>query len=194
MTFIEAILLALALCVDTLVVSATTAFRSKMDWHRGLLMALILGFCQFVFPLAGALIGDVARSFIESVDHWVAFGLLALVGGKMIWESFSTGSSDPDNPQHSPHGEKLGVKLFFLLGVATSIDGLAVGIGMGLDNPMSTVLWVVATIGVVTVLVSILGIFLGKRSIPVPERTANIIAGLVLFALGVKILLEHLLA
>ena len=175
MTFIEALLLALALCVDTLVVSATTAFKSKMTYRRGLLMAVILGFCQFAFPLVGAVIGDIARAFIEAVDHWVAFGLLAFIGGKMIVYT------------------RLNVATFFLLGIATSIDGLAVGIGLGLDNPMSTVIWVVATIGVVTFLVSMLGIFFGKRNIPVPERIANIIAGVVLLGLGVKILLEHLL-
>jgi putative Mn2+ efflux pump MntP len=81
---------------------------------------------------------------------------------------------------------------YFLLGIATSIDGFAVGIGMGLDNPMSTVLWVVVLIGGVTFLVSLLGIYLGKRNIPIPERTANIVAGIVLIGLGLKILIEHL--
>lgn len=188
MTFIEALLLALALCVDTLVVSATTAFRSKMAYRRGLLMALILGFCQFAFPLVGALIGDVARSFIESVDHWVAFSLLAIVGGKMIVE----GIRNEDEGDESKY-KHLNVATFFLLGVATSIDAMAVGIGLGLESSMHTVCWVVITIGIVTFLVSLVGIFLGKRNIPVPERTANIIAGVVLVGLGVKILLEHLL-
>ena len=187
MSFLEALILALALCVDTLVVSATTAFRSKMAYTRGLLMALILGFCQFAFPLAGAVIGDVARSFIEAVDHWVAFGLLAIVGGKMVVEGFRN-EEEAESTKYS----NLSVGMFFLLGVATSIDGLAVGIGLGLDNALKTVLWVVAIIGVVTFLVSMLGIYLGKRNIPVPERTANIIAGMVLIGLGAKILIEHL--
>lgn len=189
MSFIEALLLALALCVDTLVVSATTAFKSKMTYRRGLLMALILGFCQFAFPLAGAVIGDIARAFIEAVDHWVAFGLLAIVGGKMIVEGIRNEEEGESGSKYS----HLGVGTFFLLGVATSIDGLAVGIGLGLDNPLKTVLWVVALIGAVTFLVSMAGIFFGKRNIPIPERTANIIAGVVLIGLGVKILTEHLL-
>lgn len=189
MSFVEALLLALALCVDTLVVSATTAFKSKMGYRRGALMALILGFCQFVFPLAGAVIGDVARAFIEAVDHWVAFGLLAVIGGKMIVEGIK-GEEEEGEMKY----KRLNVGTFFLLGIATSIDGLAVGIGLGLDKPLSTVLWVVVTIGVVTALVSMVGVFLGKRNIPVPERTANIIAGVVLIGLGVKILLEHLLS
>ena len=200
MNFFEALLLSLALCVDSLVVSTTTAFRTKMTYHRGLLMALIFGLCQGAFPLAGAIIGDVARSFIEAIDHWIAFGLLAFIGGKMIFESLTPnpspsgeGSSSLNNLHPSPHGEGQGVRLLFLLGVATSIDAFAVGIGLGLDNPLATVLWIVATIGVVTTLVSLLGVYLGKRNIPVPERTANIIAGLVLIGLGVKILLEHLM-
>lgn len=190
MGFIEALLLALALCVDTLVVSATTAFKDKMPWRRGVLMALILGFCQFAFPLVGAVIGDVARAFIEAVDHWVAFGLLAFIGGKMIVDGIR--GEEGEEEKKVVDGRRSLIATYFLLGVATSIDGLAVGIGLGLDQPMSTVLWVVTVVGVVTFVVSIIGIFLGKRNIPVPERTANIIAGVVLIGLGVKILIEHL--
>ena len=188
MSFIEALLLSLALCVDSLVVSTTTSFRSKMNYSRGLLMAVVFGICQGGFPLLGALIGDVARAFIESVDHWVAFGLLAVVGGKMIWEALSP---SPDKEENGKHTDTL--IQFLLLGVATSIDAFAVGIGLGLDNPMSTVLWVVLMIGSVTFIVSMTGVYLGKRNIPVPEKTATLIAGLVLIALGVKILFEHLL-
>ena len=136
--------------------------------------------------MAGALIGDVARSFIEAVDHWVAFGLLAFIGGKMIVEAIRNKPDDNFNFQFS-------IFNYFLLGVATSIDAFAVGIGLGLQETLVNVLWIVLTIGVVTMLVSLIGVYLGKRNIPVPERTANIIAGLVLIGLGVKILLEHLL-
>ena len=188
MNFVEALLLSMALCVDTLVVSATTAFREKMTFRRGLLLAVIMGFCQFAFPLAGAIVGDVARSFIEAVDHWVAFGLLAFIGGRMIWEGVRGGAGETN----APAAHRSLVYSYFLLGVATSIDGLAVGIGLGLDNPMSTVLWVVVLVGVVTLLVSLLGVGLGNRNIPIPERTANIVAGIVLVGLGVKILVEHL--
>ena len=181
-------LLSLALCVDSLVVSTTTAFKSKMVWRQGLLMAFIFGLCQGGFPLAGAIIGDVARSFIEAVDHWVAFGLLAFIGGKMILDGIRNKEED-EKTFHS----QFSILNYLLLGVATSIDAFAVGIGLGLDNPIPTVLWIVAVIAAVTMLVSLLGVYLGKRNIPVPERTANIIAGVVLIGLGVKILLDHLL-
>ena len=188
MNFAEALLLSLALCVDSLVVSTTTAFKSKMPWRQGLLMAFVFGLCQGAFPLAGALIGDVARSFIEAVDHWVAFGLLAFIGGKMVIDGIR--NKDEGAESFNSHFSILN---FFLLGVATSIDAFAVGIGLGLQEHLLVVLYIVSLIGLVTMLVSLFGVYLGKRNIPVPERTANIVAGVVLIGLGVKILLEHLL-
>ena len=122
---------------------------------------------------------------LEGQDY--AFGLLAIVGGKMVVEGIRN-----EEEENAAKYKQLNVGTFFLLGVATSIDGLAVGIGLGLDNPLRTVLWVVALVGAVTFMVSMLGIYLGKRNIPVPERTANIIAGVVLIGLGAKILIEHL--
>lgn len=187
MNIIEALLLALSLCVDSLVVSATTAFHSKISYRRGLVMALVFGLCQGGFPLLGALIGDVARAFIEAVDHWVAFGLLAIVGGKMIVDGLR--HKEESEFKHST----VSLGTMFLLGTATSIDAFAVGIGLGLDLAMGSVLWVVAIIGAVTVVASLTGVYLGKRNIPVPERSATIVAGIVLVGLGTKILLEHLL-
>ena len=187
MSFGEALILALALCVDSLVVSATTALNSKMLWRQGLLMALIFGLCQGLFPLLGALIGDVASTFIEAVDHWVAFGLLLFVGGRMIVEALRNHKEDNDTTH-----QKMMVSTYLLLGIATSIDAFAVGIGMGLENKMSTVLWVVSLIAAVTYGVSVVGVALGRRHIPVPEKAASIFAGLVLIGLGVYTLLEHM--
>jgi len=188
MNIIEALLLALSLCVDSLVVSTTTAFHSKMSYRRGVALAVVFGICQGGFPLLGALVGDIAKTFIEAVDHWVAFGLLALVGGKMLFDGLRHKEEEGEF-KHTV----VTLGTMFLLGVATSIDAFAVGIGLGLEHPMKTVLWIVLTIGAVTLAVSLVGVHLGKRNIPVPERAATIVAGLVLIGLGVKILLEHLL-
>ena len=197
MFLIESFLLALALCVDSLVVSTTSAFKSKMSYRRGLLMAVVFAFFQGLFPLLGALLGTAFKDVVSALDHWIAFGLLLAVGGKMIWDGIAHDpslekQSDINSPSLSRRGGRL-LWQYFLLGIATSIDAFAVGIGLGLDNPVVTVLWVVALIGVVTFMVSQVGVFFGKRNIPVPERAANIIAGVVLVGLGVKILLEHLL-
>ncbi len=192
MGFVEAFLLSLALCVDTLVVSTTTAFHSRPSWRQGLLMATVFGLCQGGFPLLGALIGDVAHSFIQAVDHWIAFALLAFIGGKMIWDQVGSRKDEGSTSDLRPPTSDLRLSTCFLLGIATSIDAFAVGIGLGLGHSMATVLWVVALVGAVTFLAALLGIALGRRNIPIPERTANIIAGAVLIGLGVKILIEHL--
>lgn len=187
MTFIEALLLALALCVDSLVVSTSSAFKSKMNWRRGLLMAVTFGVLQGLFPLLGALLGSAFKAVVEAVDHWVAFGLLLVVGGKMIWDAFH------DDDEES--GKALDVTRFgtmCVLGVATSIDAFVVGIGFGLNSTLAETLMTSAVIAVVTFLVSVVGWWLGRRSVPVPERAATIIAGLVLIGLGTYTLCEHL--
>ena len=185
MSIVESLLLALALCVDSLVVSTTSAFRSKMTFRRGMLMALVFGFCQGFFPLLGALLGIAFKGPLEAVDHWVAFFLLLVVGGKMIVDVVR---NKPDEEQMDL--SKTGV--LFLLGVATSIDAFVVGIGLGMGSGFADVMFTVSVIGLTTFVVSLLGWFLGSRRIPVPERTATVIAGLVLIGLGVYTLIEHL--
>ncbi len=185
MSLFEILLLSLALCVDSLVVSTASSFKSGMNYRRGLLMAVVFAFFQGLFPLLGALLGSAFRDMIAAVDHWVAFGLLSVVGGKMIYDALSGVSED----------RKLDVSRFgvlCLLGVATSIDAFVVGIGLGLDNDMPRVFFIVFIIGLVTFAVSMLGVFLGKRNVPVPERVAGIIAGIVLIGLGTYTLIEHL--
>ncbi|MBP5547988.1 MAG: manganese efflux pump [Bacteroidales bacterium] len=177
--------MALALCVDSLVVSTTSAFKSKMTYRHGVVMALIFALFQGGFPLIGALLGIAFRDMIASVDHWVAFCLLVAVGGKMIFEAIG---NKPESEQLDL--SKIGV--LCLLGIATSIDAFVVGIGLGLDNTMPRVLFIVSVIGTVTFIVSLIGVYLGKRNIPIKERVASIIAGLVLIGLGAYTLYEHI--
>lgn len=184
---IETLLLALALCVDSLVVSTTSAFKSKMTYRHGVFMAVIFALFQGGFPFLGALLGVAFKDLIASVDHWVAFGLLLFVGGKMIVDALRNA---PDDKQLDI--SKTGV--LCLLGIATSIDAFVVGIGLGLDNELPQIVFIVVTIAVVTFIVSMLGVVLGKRNIPIPERIASIVAGLVLIGLGAYTLIEHLTA
>lgn len=186
MFLIESLLLALALCVDSFVVSTTSAFKSKMTYRHGMLMALIFGIFQGGFPLLGALLGVAFKSLIASIDHWVAFGLLLLVGGKMLLDAIR---NKPDDEQLDV--SRIGV--LCLLAIATSIDAFVVGIGFGLNNDLPHILLTVAIIAVITFLVSMVGVFLGKRNVPIPERTASAIAGIVLIGLGTYTLFEHLI-
>lgn len=185
MTLVESFGLALALSVDSLVVSTTSAFKSKMPMRRGLLMALVFALFQGLFPLLGALLGEACRTFVAAVDHWIAFGLLLFVGGRMIWEAFHETAAD----------ETLDVTKFStlcFLGVATSIDAFVVGIGFGLNSTLAQTLTTVLVIFLVTFVASLVGVVLGRRSIPVPDRAATIVAGLVLIGLGSYTLVEHL--
>ena len=150
-------------------------------------MASIFALFQGGFPFLGALLGVAFKDLISSVDHWVAFGLLFFVGGKMIFDAVRNA---PDDKQLDI--SKLGV--LCLLGIATSIDAFVVGIGLGLDNDISHILIIVAVVALVTFLVSMFGVALGKRNIPIPERFASIVAGLVLIGLGTYTLIEHLTA
>ena len=185
MTLFESFGLALALSVDSLVVSTTSAFKSKMPWCRGLLMAVVFAFFQGLFPLLGALLGEACHSFVAAIDHWIAVGLLLLVGGKMIWDGC--------------HGENVDNSLdvtllstMCLLGVATSIDAFVVGIGFGLNSNLSDTITTVLIIFFVTFVATLIGVALGKRNIPVPDRVATIMAGVVLIGLGAYTLVEHL--
>ena len=186
MSLVESFLLALALCVDSFVVSTTSAFKSKMSYRSGLLLALVLALFQGLIPLMGALLGGAFREVASAVDHWIAFGLLLLVGGKMIWDAFHD-----DGEVEALDVEKFGTMC--LLGVATSIDAFVVGIGFGLNQGIAATLVTVLIIFVVTFLVSVVGVVLGKRHIPVPDKTATILAGVVLISLGSYTLITHTL-
>ena len=191
MNFYEALLLALALCVDSLAVSTTSALKSKLSYRRGVLLAFTFALFQGGFPLLGAMLGGAFEKLVASVDHWVAFGLLLLVGGKMIWDAFQGDDND----------KALDLSRYWVictLAVATSIDAFVVGIGFGLDTASRQDVSGLSSVGVcvviagVTFLAAMTGVALGKRNIPIPDKWAGVVAGIVLIGLGAKTLVEHL--
>ncbi|MBQ9473870.1 MAG: manganese efflux pump [Bacteroidales bacterium] len=182
---IEILLLALALCIDSLVVSTSCALANTIRRRRALLIATTFALFQGAFPLLGALLGISFQHIIEAVDHWIAFGLLAIVGGKMILDAIRN-----DPAAHNLDISRFGI--ICLLAISTSIDAFTVGIGMGLQWQLGTILLAVAVIGMVTFAAAMLGIFLGSRHIPVPQRWASLFAGIVLIALGAHTLWTHL--
>jgi len=133
-------------------------------------------------PLIGWLAGRTVADFIQNYDHWVAFGLLAFVGGKMIWESFF-------EKEEKERDISKGLTLI-TLSVATSIDALAVGLSFAF---MQVNIWTaIGTIGLVAFLVTGLGFIIGKRIGGVLGKRAELAGGLVLIGIGLKILIEHL--
>ena len=134
-------------------------------------------------PLVGWLLGTQFASSIESFDHWVAFGLLAIIGAKMLWEAIRPGEDDEVDT------DALDLRELGVLAVATSIDALAVGISFAfLDVSIGGA---VTLIGVVTAIVTFGGIVVGRRMGARFGRPAEILGGLVLIGIGTKILLEH---
>jgi putative Mn2+ efflux pump MntP len=154
----------------------------KIQFKHSLSVGLWFGGFQALMPIIGYFLGVSFSSLVASVDHWIAFLLLALIGMNMIRESCSREKVTPD-PDFS-------ARAMFLMAVATSIDALAVGITMAFLNVN---IWVVSTtIGVVTLLLSALGVMLGCKFGEQLGNKAGILGGLILIGLGIKILLEHL--
>lgn len=158
------------------------AYRQLKVKHA-LRIALSFGAFQALMPLIGSLAGLTIRDHITDYDHWVVFGLLAAVGGKMIYESFKI---KPANDKFNPSN----VVVLLILSIATSIDALAVGITLSFLEVSIVV--AVVIIGLVTFVLSYLGVYIGKKAGHFFENRIEAIGGLILIALGIKILIEHL--
>lgn len=180
----ESILLAMALCIDSLMVSTTSALKNKMRWKHGVLLAFTFAVFQGGFPLLGSLLGVAFKDVIAVLDHWIAFGLLTLVGLKMIWDAFHADDGDP-------RSDITHYWVICTLAIATSIDAFVVGIGFGISITPRQSIVTCLIISIVTFLAALLGVFLGKRDIPIPQKWATVLAGTTLIGLGVKTLGEH---
>lgn len=178
------ILLAIGLSFDSFAVSVCSGLNlPHIRFFQAAKIAIFLAVFQAFMPLIGWLVGNSMKSLIEPVDHWIAFGLLILIGGKMIIESFtSAGTREIKNPLH--------IRVILILSLATSIDALAVGFSF--STILSNIMPVVFIIGLITFIASMLGILLGKKTGPKVSRYAEILGGLILIFIGTKILIEHL--
>jgi putative Mn2+ efflux pump MntP len=185
MNFIEVFLIALSMAMDAFAVClAAGAQKQTLGTRPTFRLAFHFGLFQFLMPLLGWIAGTTIETYISAYDHWVAFGLLAFVGGRMIWSGFHPGHEvkeiDPSR------GWTL-----VLLSIAVSIDALAVGLSLGV---IGVTIWApAAVIGVVTGLVSWLGLRLGTRLGEKFGKRTEIAGGIILVFLGIRILLAHLL-
>ena len=152
---------------------------------RALLIGLLFGSAQAAMPLVGYLLGSTFAARIAPFDHWVAFGLLAAVGGKMLWEALRPGSDDD-----APAGTDVGVRELLVLALATSIDALAVGVSFAF---LDIDVWVaVLVIGLTTFVLSVVAVLLGHRVGTRFQRPAEVVGGLVLILIGAQIVAQHL--
>ena len=182
MGFIELFLIAVGLSMDAFAVSVCKGLSvKKVGVKHAALAGLYFGGFQFLMPVIGYLLGFRFESVIETVDHWVAFVLLAFIGGNMIKESFGKAEELNDD---------FGVKTMLLMAVATSIDALAVGITFAFLEVQ--ILPAAGLIGVTTFLLSFAGIYIGNVFGVGYKSKAELAGGIILVLIGVKILLEHL--
>ena len=203
MNLLDIILLAVALAMDCFTVSIVSGVIDHGDWHNDsseakirvpvpviyLRMAFLFGFFQAMMPLLGWLGISHFQAYMEAYDHWIAFGLLGFIGGRMIWESFGDEEDQHFNPR------KLRTQL--LLAVATSIDALAIGISFACTGftELSQLIMPLLIIGIVSFLFSIFGYHLGRRFGKAITRRLKpeLFGGIILVLIGLKILLSHLL-
>jgi putative Mn2+ efflux pump MntP len=186
MNLLELFLIAVGLSMDAFAVALCTGLTmNRFRVRKALIVGLYFGIFQAGMPLIGYLLGSTFADKIMDFDHWIAFILLGIIGGKMIWESFSPPDCNPEEEA------SLKCRDMLPLAVATSIDALAVGISFAFLKV--AIVPSVLLIGVVTLVLSMLGVKLGNVFGSRFRAKAELAGGIILVLLGVKILLEHLL-
>ena len=189
--WISLIAIAFGLAMDAFATSIVDGLRyCNSSKRHGVIVALTFGVFQGVMPLIGYFLGSLFISYIEAYDHWVAFALLLLIGGLMIFEGVK-GIVKPESVEE----KEFSLKEVLFQGVATSIDALAVGITLATLNIF--IVWDALVITGITTAVCLVGFFLGK--VISTARTgrysiANVIGGVILIAIGVSIVIEHMTA
>ena len=184
MSFVEILLIGIGLSMDAFSVSICKGLTTKQFSRKmALTCGLWFGFFQALMPLIGYFLGEQFEEYITAVDHWIAFGLLFLIGANMIREAV-WGKEEQQN------NSAMDFKTMLLLAVATSIDALAVGISFAC---IQVKIWSsILIIGLTTFLFSVLGVKIGNVFGSKFEKSAGIVGGIILILIGLKILLEHL--
>lgn len=183
MEIFEVLLISLGLAMDAFAVSVCKGLSmEKMNWKKAIIIGLYFGLFQALMPVLGYFLGTAFEQFITSIDHWIAFALLGAIGSNMIKESSNKNSENCN--------DNIDIKTMVILAIATSIDALAVGITFACLR-INIVLPVIS-IGIITFILSVIGVKIGNKFGDKYENKAEFIGGLILILLGIKILLEHL--
>ncbi len=187
MGFVDILLIGVGLSMDAFAVSICKGLGMKrVNYKHAFVIALFFGVFQALMPTIGWFLGAQLKVLIDPIDHWIAFGLLALIGGKMLWDAFHDGDED----EVAEDAPKLDIKELFMLAIATSIDALATGIMFALVQV--DIVPTVTLIGCTTFVISFAGVVIGNRFGSKYEKASTIVGGVVLILIGLKVLLEHL--
>ncbi len=184
MKIITMLALALALSMDALAIAIASGYAIKrLHLHYAMRIAFSFGAFQFLMPILGWLCGCKIQALIAAFDHWVAFGVLSFIGGKMIYESFTLSKIErPDTP--------MSMHTLLVLSLATSVDALSVGFSLSLLEV--SIITPALVIGAVTFALSLAGVFIGDRLGHCCEGKIEVAGGLILIGIGVRILWQHL--
>lgn len=184
MGVLEIIVISIGLAMDAFAVSVCKGLAmKKLDIKKMIIVGLYFGGFQGIMPLVGYLLGANFESFVTKVDHWIAFVLLSIIGINMIKEAFK---SECDCESHN---DSVAFKTMIGLAIATSIDALAVGITLAFLK--ANLMAVVLSIGIITFVLSMMGVWIGNKFGNKYESKAQITGGLILIIMGAKILFEH---
>lgn len=183
MGIIELIILSIGLAMDAFAVAICKGLSmAKMSWKKACVVGAYFGIFQAGMPLVGYLLGVSFQDKITSIDHWIAFILLGIIGINMIKEAIAEDTEKQN--------DSIKFKDMIILAVATSIDALAVGITFAF---LKVNIWLaISLIGIITFIISVVGVKIGNIFGDKYEKKAEFAGGLILILLGVKILLEHL--
>ena len=187
MNWVNLLALAVALAMDAFAVALIVGLTLKAFTKRHVFrLSFHFGLFQGLMPTVGWVAGFAVHRYIAEFDHWIAFGLLAFVGGRMIRGAFSGGDQAPETARDPTSGWSL-----VFLSIATSIDALAVGLSLGVIG--STILMPVLIIGIVAAMFTIAGMFLGRQIGLRWGKRVEVLGGIILIGIGCRILLDHLM-
>lgn len=183
MGIIEILLISICLAMDAFAVSVCKGLSiKKMSWKKAIIVGAYFGSFQAVMPILGYFLGTTFEAFITNIDHWIVFTLLLAIGLNMIKEA--------SNKEVENFNDKLDMKNMFILAIATSIDALAVGITFACLKV--TIILPTIVIGIITLILSIIGVKIGNRFGDKYKNKAEYAGGVILILIGIKVLLEHL--
>lgn len=189
MTPIAIAILSLSMSADAFAAAIGRGAQHRPTLPQALRSGLVFGVIEGITPLIGFALGIAAASFVAAIDHWIAFGLLGAVGGKMIWEALKP-EDEAEEAAEARKAVSRGLIALVATAVGTSIDAGAIGVGLAL---LGENIWLIAAcIGATTFTLATLGLLIGKAAGTRLGKRVELIGGVALIALGLKILLEHL--
>lgn len=183
MDFISIILIAIGLSMDAFAVSVSNGIvLKKVTALNSIKTGVFFGAFQAFMPILGWFLGNTFCMYIESIDHWLAFGLLSFIGANMIYESLKEEENEYRNPNST--------KVLLVMAIATSIDALAVGVSFSMLQ--ANIFIPAIVIGTITFIISSIGVFIGKKVGKLFKKNAEIFGGIILIIIGFNILMHHM--